>query len=371
VINNGLLMSIVQSICAIPYFHACFVDSPRAARILFWLPPIFQSFSSLITMEIFQYCHRDRPNRTNFAVSIELFVEKFEILTLIVLGESLMAILFEAAQYITLENARINLLYGFVFAATAIVTSFAAFYINIDNKIIPGSRHALRHNQAMGLFWNVLHLPFHACLILFSAGLGIAFRDIIIEGTATATVTHGTNAASEVISEPRFGANEKLLFIVGWSGSLVLSGAISLCHSYGPREFTKPIRIFIRSSIAIVLTVGIPFVDLSAELFILIFSVAISVMCIIEYILVHADDLNLLRPNSSKKTGDRKENDFLNNNMDYEEDEPEEEFEGPRIGQEDNECRATRELRSRMKKGSTNRLVAVKSLVKDKSPDNV
>lgn len=402
VINNGLLISAVQIICALPYFAACFVRSKRAARILFWFPPILQMFSSLMTMKIFRYLHRNHPNRTNFAVNIELFVEKFEVLTLIVLGESLLAILFEAAKFVTKDGARINILYGCVFAATAIVSALAVFYMNIDGKILRGSTHAIRHNSLLGLLWSTLHLPFHICLVLFATGLGIAFRDIIIKpkpagvgGTVIKVVVHAAAAATDKTTGPEFGTKERWLFTAGWGGALVLSGALALCHSIGPRDYTKKARILTRSIIAIGLSVGLPFATLSAAQFVIIFAVSTFVMGFTEYILVNADRVNLIKHYNKKKQeleGDVNENQLFRDSADdddltdTEEDGDEDNHEEVEREEEEPaspdleaqhkrlaECGATRARRARTQVKGRNKLVRINPESKeiDKCTDRI
>jgi len=401
VINNGLLVSGVQILGALPYLAACFVRSERAAKILFWIPPVFQSFATLIAMTIFRYLHRNHANRTNFAVSIELFVEKFEVLTLIVLGESLLAILFEAAKYVTKEGARINLLYGCVLCATGIVSSLAIFYLNIDGKILRGSTHAIRHNAFMGLLWSILHLPFHICLVLFATGLGIAFRDIIIKPkpadveAVIKAVVHAAaqTAADKAATGPQFGSKERWLFTVGWGGSLVLSGALGFCHFIGERDFTKRARVSFRCILAIALSVGLPFAVLSAENFVLIFALVTFVMAFTEYILVVADRVNLLRQYRKKNRDlDGDDKNFFRDSIDDDEysssdeeddtvEEAEAEMEDEQAASPDadaqlerlSECRALQATRARLKQKGRNRLVVVNAESKgiDKCTDKI
>jgi len=401
VINNGLLVSGVQILGALPYLAACFVRSERAAKILFWIPPVFQSFATLIAMTIFRYLHRNHANRTNFAVSIELFVEKFEVLTLIVLGESLLAILFEAAKYVTKEGARINLLYGCVLCATGIVSSLAIFYLNIDGKILRGSTHAIRHNAFMGLLWSILHLPFHICLVLFATGLGIAFRDIIIKPkpadveAVIKAVVHAAaqTAADKAATGPQFGSKERWLFTVGWGGSLVLSGALGFCHFIGERDFTKRARVSFRCILAIALSVGLPFAELSAENFVLIFALVTFVMAFTEYILVVADRVNLLRQYRKKNRDlDGDDKNFFRDSIDDDEysssdeeddtvKEAEAEMEDEQAASPDadaqlerlSECRALQATRARLKQKGRNRLVVVNAESKgiDKCTDKI
>lgn len=77
-VNHGVLTAVVQTLTALPYFAATFVSSPRATKILFWIPPLLQIVSSTIVFRLFRYIHRkpEHQDRTAFAVHIDLMIEK-------------------------------------------------------------------------------------------------------------------------------------------------------------------------------------------------------------------------------------------------------------------------------------------------------
>lgn len=103
VMNQPAFFSVCQVLATMPYLAAAFVKSATTARILFWIPPSAQILMTLFTMDLYKIISRKKADHTTMAVNIELFAEKYEVLTLIVLGESLIAILFEAAS--TLHSA--------------------------------------------------------------------------------------------------------------------------------------------------------------------------------------------------------------------------------------------------------------------------
>lgn len=96
IVNQTLFASFFQILATVPYLVAAFVPSTRTARILFWIPPVAQPVVLWFSVQLFALMHRKREGHSKVAVNIELFAEKHEVLTLIVLGESLLAILFEA-----------------------------------------------------------------------------------------------------------------------------------------------------------------------------------------------------------------------------------------------------------------------------------
>lgn len=98
VLNQPAFHSVCQILVTTPYLAAAFVRSPTTARILFWIPPVAQIIATLFSMDLYKIISRNKADHTTIAVNIELFAEKYEVLTLIVLGESLIAILFEAAR---------------------------------------------------------------------------------------------------------------------------------------------------------------------------------------------------------------------------------------------------------------------------------
>ncbi len=390
VVNHGVLTAVFQIICSLPYLIACFIKNERVVRILFWIPATSQIVVSLFIMKIFRYLHRDRPNRTTFAVNIELMVEKYEVLSLIVLGEALLAILFDAAVYIMNEKANVGQMYAAVLGATALVASFETLYMNVDNKILREGKHAIRHNAFSGFFWSAIHLPYHVCLVLFGTALGLLFRDIIVTPSDTKSKYEAAEAAVHALvraaapkesSGPQFGTIQRWLFSIGWAGSLLFSGILSLTHGLGPRDFTRRARVLIRSCVALSLGVGMPFTDLTAGQYLAVHAVITMFIASIEFMLVNMDSVNLLRKHrSNKKDSSNIHEDDFRDSIDDEED-TDEEYEGehsesnplsPNAQPEEpaaadpesqaarnNECRAVRRRLTRMKSRGRNRLVQV------------
>lgn len=95
-VNELLLNDLFTVISIVPYLIAACVKSSRTTRILYWVAFGLQSAGIMTPYQIYRYLHRHIPDFTRMAVNIELMVEKYEILTMIVLGETMIGLLFES-----------------------------------------------------------------------------------------------------------------------------------------------------------------------------------------------------------------------------------------------------------------------------------
>lgn len=190
---------------------------------------------------------------------------------------------------------------------TSLIYGFQTLYVNVDNKIIKGGKHSMRHKVFLGVTWACLHTPYHICLVLLATGLGIAFRDIIIVPVASGAASSGKSAVGEAVhfvmrgaatlsasSGPHFTPMNRWLFSIGWGGSMLLSAMFSMTHHKGRREATKYARLLLRSGIAISLGVWMPFTKLPAGAYLLVHSLVTSVISFTEFILVQADAADVI-----------------------------------------------------------------------------
>lgn len=95
-VNEPILLGVVDFISVLPYLAAAFVKSDRATRILYWVSLGLQYGIPIGAYQSFRFLHRNVKGYTRLALNIELFVEKHEVLTMIVLGETMIGLLFEA-----------------------------------------------------------------------------------------------------------------------------------------------------------------------------------------------------------------------------------------------------------------------------------
>lgn len=94
--NHIFLASICAVISVIPYFIAIFVSSSSTARILFWITNALILVVNLAPFLFYRLVGQNVKGYIRLAINIELLVEKYEVLTMIVLGESVIGLLFEA-----------------------------------------------------------------------------------------------------------------------------------------------------------------------------------------------------------------------------------------------------------------------------------
>lgn len=308
VVNQLTLMSTINLFSAVPYLAAAFVSTDRTTRIMYWVPYGMQTLSYVFSGSLYRYIHRNREGYSRLAIAIELMVEKYEVLTMIVLGESVLGMLFEAALVVTKEGARVGALYAAAAAGTAMLYALQTLYVNVDGHIIKGGTHAIRFKAFFGILWSQIHTVYHFSLILFATGLGIALRDITIppkEDAAEKLLNIVLRATEEsgTSTGPKFGTEERWLFSSGWGASLLLSGIIGLLHDAGPRAATLWRRLAIRAVVVIAMMVSIPFADISAGNFVLIYTIPTVVIASLEFLFHHMDRMGFFRSEQTIFTG--------------------------------------------------------------------
>lgn len=279
-----------------------------------------------------------------------------------------------------------GLLFLSVVGSTALVYALQTLYVNVDNKIVRGGTHAIRHRALLGLSWSVIHMPYHICLVLLATGLGILLRDVIIDPKAKTaeaaaymlTVVRAGGSEAKGVSGPYFGNPQRLLFSVGWAGSLLLSAALSCMHKRSAQEATKILRLVVRGIVGLGLGIGMPFSEISAGGYLLVHAVVSAVLAIVEYFLVQVDVLDIVRRIKAARRADGliQENVPDDSFDDSDEDvHSENELDEDRVAKREvqeaaspdpeaqlsrqRECKATRALKGRMKLHSRFRLEQV------------
>lgn len=312
-VNQIVLIGAGGILGVLSYFAAAFVPSERATRILYWVPFVFQFFVTFFTGSLYRFVHRNRPGHTRLAIAIELVTEKYEVLTMIVLGESVLGLLFEGATLVTADGASVSRLYAGAAAGTAMLFGLQTLYVNVDGNIVKGGVHAVRHKALYGIAWSQVHLLYHIALVLFATGLGLSLRDIAFSqnavgsGAAEAAQflmradTEGEGSVAEVVAT--FGRKQRWLFSAGWGASIILSGIIGAFHYGGPRAATKPYRLITRFNVVAGIMVGMPHADISAGSFLVVYTVALLVIGTVEYICVQMDHIGFFRSEQTSYTG--------------------------------------------------------------------
>ena len=279
-----------------PYLATAFVTTERTAKFLFWASIICNTLAQLFTSRLYRFITKNHRKASNIAVNIELFVEKFEILSMMVLGESVLGILFEVALVITDKDIQLRHLYGATAIAAGMLDALQTLYNNVDAPIAKGSKHAIRYRRVNRVLWGLFHIPYHGALILFATGLGIAIHDIGLKPkddsyeTARLLLTEVVRAGEA----KRLNFNHirtRRMFSVGWSVSMVSSGLIGSVHHHGPRAATKKWRFLIRCLIVTPMAIGLPYADLAPDTFMYIFGAILVTIAIVEYVFVQMDKI--------------------------------------------------------------------------------
>lgn len=204
---------------------------------------------------------------------------------------------------ISKDGIRVGHLYLAAVGSTALLYSLQTFYIHVDNPILKGGQHGLRHNAIAGICWDFVHTPYHLGLILFATGLGFALRDIAIPPSAAKEAAkmmiRAGDSGAALAGKESFTREARWVFVAGWGASLLSSGVMSMMHKGGPRAATKTRRLITRFVIVIALMVGLPFADLSAGRFLTVFTVVTVALGIAEFILVRMDRIGFFRSEGS------------------------------------------------------------------------
>eukprot|EP00177_Eucheuma_denticulatum_P001544 GFKZ01002762.1.p1 GENE.GFKZ01002762.1~~GFKZ01002762.1.p1 ORF type:complete len:626 (-),score=72.62 GFKZ01002762.1:40-1917(-) len=295
-VNQLVLMNSVTLLCVVPYLVAAFMKTERATRSLYWVAFGLQSLLLFAPYKIYSYLHRNVEGYTRLAVNIELFVEKYEVLTMIVMGETLIGLLFEAGSAITFEGVRVGHMYLSAMLGTATLYSIQTLYVQIDSPIPKGGRHAIRHNVLAGYMWSFIHMPYHFFLIMFATGLAISLRDVALPPDGIVTkIVRAEGGLSAATGTAQFTTNARWLYAVGWAGSLIWSGLMSGLHEGGARAVTKGWRVVLRGMTAVGIMVGLPFSGLRAEWFqMVIAGVSVGVSSL-EFLVVQMERVGFFR----------------------------------------------------------------------------
>eukprot|EP00177_Eucheuma_denticulatum_P008666 GFKZ01015760.1.p1 GENE.GFKZ01015760.1~~GFKZ01015760.1.p1 ORF type:complete len:625 (-),score=65.08 GFKZ01015760.1:570-2444(-) len=302
-VNQVLVTTTTSIIATLPYFAAAFVGTESATKALYWTAFGMEVSFIFIPYQIHRFLHRNISNYTRGAINIELFVEKFEVLTMIVMGETMIGLLFEAGSVLSVEESRIGFMYLSAMAATITLYSLQTLYVQVDNRIQKGGTHAIRHKLLTSFSWSILHLPYHFFLVMFATGLSISLRDVAVPPIPAETARFLLRAANPTADAEQgaaqFTRNARWLYSVGWGGSVIFSGLISGTHHGGPRSATKRWRLAGRILFAAGFMVGMPFTELRAEWFQLVIMGVSMLISAAEYVLVHMDRIGFFRSEAS------------------------------------------------------------------------
>ncbi|KAK1861989.1 hypothetical protein I4F81_004565 [Pyropia yezoensis] len=264
---------------AIPYLLAGAVGSPNVRRALFWVAiGTVQSrlvWYPVLFRQVHKLYHRDPALPS---VNVESLAEKAQLLTLIVLGESMLVLLLEGAAVLS-DGADLGRIMIILALGTLITYSYHSVYFDLDKPVLPQGHHALRYKVWTGMAWILGHLLYHMSLVLAAASLGW-----VVRGAALRT--------ADGEADPFLRA-ERIIFSCSWAAVYCLSAGLSALHDGGPRAVTKLPRLVTRVVLATTLAVVLPLKrDRLSALDVLIITTCISrLIVIVEVVLNETDRL--------------------------------------------------------------------------------
>lgn len=209
---------------------------------------------------------RGRPHLVIPAVNIEALSERYALLTLIVTGESLLSILFEASSVLTADSGRVSVVRLYVSSAFGLIIAYSyTWYFCTDNAPpLPRGRHAIRFHRSTAIFWTHLHLLYHAAILFTATGVGLAVRSAALVfppapaspavGLSAAAVRAGGSAPTQA-----FGSAARWATALSWAATVILSALMGAAHQGGPRAFTRRLRLPLRAAgaVGVSLTLGL------------------------------------------------------------------------------------------------------------------
>ncbi|KAJ3310216.1 hypothetical protein HDU76_003422 [Blyttiomyces sp. JEL0837] len=157
-----MLMELVVVCGTLPFFISLFL--PASYRpALWWTGFLVEQFVQNVFLIMMRRWIPKKWLRYRFAFNIEHHAERFGLLTLIVLGEVVVAILWDS------EIPSFSWNYVATVCALVITISMQWIYYNVD-----GSRqytHALRRSVPTAVLWQTAHYPLHVCTVAAGAAL--------------------------------------------------------------------------------------------------------------------------------------------------------------------------------------------------------
>lgn len=226
---------------------------------------------------------------------------------LIVLGESLMAMLFEGSELLAQDDVRVGALFYATFLGVLIVYSIQTLYFNVDNFVVKGAVHPIRHNKWNGMTWGWIHFFYYMALGGFlSTGIGLMLRDIaVLPNEASLELNAATDATDHMLSAVvhaseasagtvQFDKKARWLFSGSWMAVIIISSVMGLLYKAGPRGRTKNYRLIFRIVVVLALGLGMPNVDVSAMTNLSVFAYVSLFFALLEFVCIQMDRIGML-----------------------------------------------------------------------------
>lgn len=245
----------LAAVASLPYLAAAFVSSKKAIVALLWVGVALNFPRESLMQVLASRRVRKRRNLVIPAVNIEALSERYALLTLIVTGESLLSILFEASSVLTADDGRVSVARLYVASALGltIAYSFYTWYFSTDNAPpLPHGRHAIRFHRSTAILWTHLHLFYHAAILFTATGVGLAVRTAALiappaSGSSSVALAATVRAGAGASPTQAFGSAARWATAISWAATAILSALMGAVHQGGPRAFTRRLRLPLRT----------------------------------------------------------------------------------------------------------------------------
>ncbi|KAJ3190871.1 hypothetical protein HK101_008289 [Irineochytrium annulatum] len=161
VLTNGCNM-----LGAVPFIVGIFCAN-ETRMALWWLGFAIDTFAFVIVIVIFKMFPDKSMWRYRVAVNIEHATERWAGLTMVILGEMVIGLLW-ASDRRDMSTAYLATTLGLFVAI-----SFSWLYFDVDSQ---NFTHAIRRSAISGITWQVLHFPLHVCLVATGSALAILVK---------------------------------------------------------------------------------------------------------------------------------------------------------------------------------------------------
>ncbi|KAJ3158463.1 hypothetical protein HK101_001316 [Irineochytrium annulatum] len=162
---NCLLIGVSYAASMLPYIVSCF-DYPIAIKQYLCIEPS----QSVLTGPALRWTKFQVKMKYRLAINIEHYTERWGGLTLIVLGEMVVSLLWPSSQS-SMSTTYLATIMGLI-----VSIAYAWLYFNIDSA--RHYTHALRRNGVSAMMWQASHLPLHISTTLAGAAMSILITQV-------------------------------------------------------------------------------------------------------------------------------------------------------------------------------------------------
>ncbi|KAJ3204344.1 hypothetical protein HDU67_009638 [Dinochytrium kinnereticum] len=219
---------------------------------LWWTGFAFESIAFAGTIFVIRYVWGLSSMKYRVSVNIEHHVERFCCFTMAILGEIVVALLWPS------DYKNMSTPYAATILGLIVATSFQWLYYNIDRQ--HHYTHAIRRSAFTGVFWQILHFPYH--LALTTSGGALANLIATVKAQADYQKKYSLKARAAATDVPTYVTDSVRIV---WFGALALaltcSAAIGMMHKNHDHHarIQKKHRVYIRLVVAGVFVICAPF----------------------------------------------------------------------------------------------------------------